>query len=1025
MGLRLITGPANCGKTGLVLDAFSEALASGGVPWLLAPTHPDAARLERELVQRQGALVGARAGTLDSVVREVLRLAGAEPERWVDAVEKRILLEACVREAALDALAASAVSAGFIDALGGFVDALGQALTEPAELVAAVGSDGAFGPVAREACALYAAYRARLDEEHSLDAVTAAGRAASVLAAGGTWAGEPCFAIGYDHLSAAELALVRALASRGPVTMSIADAPGRAAFDGVRAVASALEAMADDVTRVTAEPGRYRSTLFAHLEAGLFEAGTAPIERDEATFGALSAAGPRAEVELAASEVLARLAAGVQADQIAVILRSVRPYAALIGQVFGGAGIAYDMEETRELGQVPLGRALVALARFVVGGRLDELMRVLLSPYSGLAPAAAAGLDAELRRRGVTDGSHAARTLLAKAAAGEIDARPDAPATRWAGERVEDDAFALMRLVEEAAPAMLVAAHGRDAPELSNEALEDAAATAAAREVVAELRRITHAGARVDTPGVLAALELTEVRVGGEARPGRVQVLPALRARGRRFDTVLLLGLNERVFPRTPPEDPFLSDDERGALGARGMVVPAPTDIAWERYLFYTAATRARGRLVLGWQASDAGGRPLTRSFFVDDVEVLFDAALRGVTVHKGLASPVFGEPSSAPGALETRRALVARFAAGAGGPRRGDLATIAARGPDWLAGAARQAVGTRPALTGAAAAALAARTLFSATSLEAYARCPVRWFVEHELSPEPVERRLGPLERGSLIHDVLRDLGPDIADIRFGAEEEFTAAVGARARTLLREAIAKAAGALEGLEVELAARLAERQLEAFLLMQGRRDSPFVPGWFELEFGRRTESPRSDGEPQGPDPLALAEDVAVRGRIDRIDVDPSGRALVVDYKTGKSAPDEKAMQKDENLQVRLYCVAWDRLFAGRPDGDRDPGPDGAPRGPLGPSVGGGYWVLGSTALRGICDKEAVDLEDLGLSASSGLAHDAWETTLAAACDAAVEIARAIRSGRIEPTSARKGPEGCWGCDHKGWCGLWS
>jgi RecB family exonuclease/superfamily I DNA/RNA helicase len=1010
MGLRLITGPANCGKTGLVLDAFLEALSAGAMPWLLAPTYPDAARLERELVQRRGALVGARAGTLDSIVREVLRRAGAEPERWVGAVEKRILLEACAREAALDALAPSAATAGFADALGIFIDGLGQALVDPGALLAAVGADAAFGPVAREAAALYAAYRARLDEEGSLDAVTAAGRAARLLTEGAPWTCEPCFAVGYDDLPAGELALVRALASRGPVTMSVAFAPGRAAFEGVAAVAGALEAMAEDVTPVTAEPGRYRSELLGHLEAGLFEPDVTPIRRDATTLGALSAAGPRAEAELAASEVLARLAAGVPADQVAVLARSLGPYAALIGQVFRGAAIPYDMEETRALGQVPLGRSLVALARFAVGGELAELVRVLLSPHGGLAPAAAARFDAQLRRRGVTDGGHAAKMLSAKARDGEIEAPPDAPVLRWATEQVPGDAFALMRLVEEAAPAMLVAAHGRDAPELSDDALADAAAVSAAREVVAELRRIAHAGATLRPSDVLAALERAEVRTGGEARPGCVQVLPALRARGRRFDTVVLIGLNERAFPRTPADDPFITDDERAALAARGIVVPPPTDIAWERYLFYTAVTRARHRLVLGWQASDAAGRPLTRSFFVDDAEGLFEGpvagpggrpggaagALRDVTTHKGLASPVFGEASSAPGKQELRRALAARLASVAGRPRRGDLSTIAARGPEWLASAAHSAVGPRPGLSGAAAEALAGRTLFSATSLESYARCPVRWFVEHELSPEPVERRLGPLERGSLIHSVLASLGADIADTRFGTDEGFTEEVAARARTLLSDAIAEAAGAMEGLEVQLAARLAERQLRTFMVMQGRRDSRFVPEAFELAFG---------GE-DTPGPLRLAEYVLVRGRIDRVDVDPSGRAFVIDYKTGKRAPDEKAIQKAENLQVRLYCVAWDRLFAGR-------------------AVGGGYWVLGSAAVGGICDKDAVDPSELGLADGSGLEHEAWDETLAAACEAAVDIAQAIRSGRIEPTSARKGPEGCWGCDHSGWCGLWT
>ena len=48
---------------------------------------------------------------------------------------------------------------------------------------------------------------------------------------------------------------------------------------------------------------------------------------------------------------------------------------------------------------------------------------------------------------------------------------------------------------------------------------------------------------------------------------------------------------------------------------------------------------------------------------------------------------------------------------------------------------------------------------ILSAGALERYGDCPVRWLVERELQPEPLEPEPEPLARGNLIHDVLERL--------------------------------------------------------------------------------------------------------------------------------------------------------------------------------------------------------------------------------------------------------------------------
>ena len=153
-----------------------------------------------------------------------------------------------------------------------------------------------------------------------------------------------------------------------------------------------------------------------------------------------------------------------------------------------------------------------------------------------------------------------------------------------------------------------------------------AARPALRRRGDAAARRARGAGSgsasRSAADDVIAALERLEVSTGDGGEPGRVAVLDLMRARTRRFEVVFVLGLEEGSLPRRGRSSPFLDDDRRRELGAR---LERPDPVSRDRYLFYTACTRATRRLFLVREAATDDGAPREPSSFWDDVAAVFD----------------------------------------------------------------------------------------------------------------------------------------------------------------------------------------------------------------------------------------------------------------------------------------------------------------------------------------------------------------------------------------------------------------
>src|SRR5215204_4648039 len=114
MGLALVVGPAKAGKIARLLEGYLAEIERD--PVLIVPNRADVDRIERDLLQRTGALLAGSIGTFDDVFEELAH--GAADTRPVASTAQRALVaRRSLDRTALNGLGRSARFAGFADAL--------------------------------------------------------------------------------------------------------------------------------------------------------------------------------------------------------------------------------------------------------------------------------------------------------------------------------------------------------------------------------------------------------------------------------------------------------------------------------------------------------------------------------------------------------------------------------------------------------------------------------------------------------------------------------------------------------------------------------------------------------------------------------------------------------------------------------------------------------------------------------------------------------------------------------------------
>ncbi len=677
------------------------------------------------------------------------------------------------------------------------------------------------------------------------------------------------------------------------------------------------------------------------------------------------------EVRLAVRAIVQAARQGAPLHRMALLYRQQTPYAALVREELALAGIPAAGPGAGSLAATAAGRALHGLLSFVESDMpRDEVMGwVAGSPMTTPDPAVRlepARWDALSRAAGVVKGrdqwqdrleafalrleeqaaeaddeghdaradrlrreTSAARDLRAFVGRLYLDTRPPEDGASW--ERLARWATGLL---DGYLDARTLATPGHEAEEKARETVVAGLAEMATLD--AAQSGPSFAEFRMAVDDLLAAPQGHLGRVGTGVFVGSFEA-----ALGAGFARVFLLGMAEGWVPPRPAQDPLLPDAERQAVGGSAAGFPlAASAMADERYAYLAALASAPRRTLSFPRADTAGQRELHPSRW------LLESATRlnGAPVYASALSTLPQAPwlrrvaSREDGLTKARtdgftgpyeydlHALVRWRAQGlplhqhhivtSGDGLRRTLALEAARHSalltPWdgdLTSAAQDA--RRLRITG--------RAVLSASSLEAWAACPFSYFLSRALglaaleTPEEVTS-LSALEKGSLVHRVLEDL------LKTAQREGTAPGPGApwsgEHRSLMErlaeQAFADAeARGLTGKRLLWDLQRAEilSDLYAFLEEDARLRARFGtrPLRGEMAFGMDGAAPAAWDIP-GLGTLRF------RGKVDRVDVDASGKeAVVLDYKTG-SAYGYKDLAKDplargRKLQLPLYAAA--------------------------------------------------------------------------------------------------------------------
>ncbi len=886
MPLKLVTGPANAEKAKVVLDGYRAALRRGEDPILVVPTFADVERYRAELAA-DGVVFGAQVVRFAWLIEECARRGGVRGRPLSELARERVAATV-VGATPLRSLAASARTRGFTRELLRLVDELEALRVTPQRLTQALrawaGEDAGRRAYADEVSGLYSAYRRRLERLGRIDAPLYEAAALDALRDDPlAWGATPVFFYGFDDLQPLQHDAVETLAATGAhVTLSLSYEPGRMAFAGRATAFFDLfrEGVEHKVLAARAEHYAPASrAALHHLERRLFEDEEAqlfdpdPVRAGDA-ITLLQGGGERAELELVAAEA-ARLIGeeGVAPDEIAVVLRKPAEHAALLAEVFGAFGVPVALDRRVALGHTPLGRGLLGLLRCALAdGTAEDLLAYLRTPGLLQRPELADRLEARARKEGARS-AEAARGLWEQ--------------ERWRLEAIDRVRGAQRRgggaLAERLAAelqTLFAAPRRREAAVLSGPEQQDVVVLKAGRSALEQLATLARADRALapDAEQLAALLGELDVFVGTRPGPGRVTVAEPLALRARRVRILFACGLQEGVFPAAPRTEPFFGDVEREQIAeASGLRLRRRDDLGAERYLFYAAVSRPEERLYLSWHEAGDDGDLRVRSFFVSDVCDLF-----GEELAAGRRARSLGEVGWPEGAAPSERERL-RGAAVDGPPCR--EAPIA------------------PLRDEALVAELRDRAAWSASGIELWSSCPVKWFVERRLQPEGLTPDPEAMLRGALTHTVLE------AIMRGLIEKTGSGRLDATTMPHARALAATALELFEGSEAMTMSRDPSRQramehrlrsdVLRYLDHAAGDESGLVPAELEVDFGGP-----NDVHPA----LELPDGVRLRGRIDRIDRDAAGQAVIYDYK-GRIAVESARWRTTRKYQVALYLLA--------------------------------------------------------------------------------------------------------------------
>ncbi len=400
----------------------------------------------------------------------------------------------------------------------------------------------------------------------------------------------------------------------------------------------------------------------------------------------------------------------------------------------------------------------------------------------------------------------------------------------------------------------------------------------------AEERR-DHVGVRAFLATLVAQQIPADTLADRGARGAAVRLLTAHRSKGLEWRLVVVAHVQQEGWPDLRRRSTLLQADRIG----EGEVVPPVSSrelLLEERRLFYVACTRARERLVVTAVESpdDEGEQP---SRFLEELGVGVDKVVGRPPRPLSMAGLVaeLRRTLADPEATEPLREAAARRLARLAGETVGHRALVPGADPSTWWGTRAASRSVRPVRDPELPVPV------TATVLESMTVCPTRWFLEREAGG--VARAHQAANLGEMVHALAQRVAT--GELPAGRDDV----------DLLMDHVDQVWDRLAFRTPWSRAREHERVRAALArFLAWHHDNPRTLLATEAPFETVVELPDPSGDPAAP-----AEQVRLTGYADRLELDAEGRVVVVDLKTARRKPSNKAVES--HLQLGLYQYAID------------------------------------------------------------------------------------------------------------------
>ena len=588
-----------------------------------------------------------------------------------------------------------------------------------------------------------------------------------------------------------------------------------------------------------------------------------------------------AELRAVCSEVRALLDAGVPPARIGITARSLDPDdVRLLGRFSSELGFGVS-EQT----DVPLlahrhGRAAAALLRLRERGfPRAEVIDVLRDGFRTERRVDIDELDMATRRARISGGRSA-----------DLRNPGNDP-------RLEDYGAVLAEL--EALPASPAALIQAATARMRLETELDLAAAAKLDDVTAILQRAGRWKLRFDAETAVDLLAQQSLRPAVPAAAPVVWLGDIMRFRGRTFDHLFVLRMQESLFPQRRIEDPLFPDSDRRRLGMREIGDGRDE----ERLLFQLLLDGATTAIRFSHSVTDRSGK-----------------ILRPSPLLKPFGDPLAGTAAGRPITPQSANRERQQF-------------LLAHAGTRSIFDGYLFAVTADDALRAAIAGKLQS---VSPTRLEDFGECPQKFLLKHVLGVQDYddpdrELQLNPRDKGKLGHEILERFYRTVDDsalLRASASfPQLDPELRRRIDALVDEVFDAEEARLppfNRLMRDIERRTTKRNLHAFLAgdIEDLLERGLRPQHYEYRFGPERPNRAASDHPEPFVLTAHGVPIRVQGSIDRID-GGGGKLRIVDYKSGKALRHTNLAEKIDRgvrLQIALYAMAVAEFFGAALDG---------------------------------------------------------------------------------------------------------